>query len=256
MKIKDAVAAVTGGASGLGEATVMELVKRGAKVAIIDIDAERGEKVAAACGAGNAIFIKTDVTRDTDVEQAVKKTVDTFGKLNIAVNCAGVANPGKVLSKKGVLPLEAFNKVLQINLVGTFNLIRLAVEQMNSNTPNEAGEKGVIINTASAAATDGQIGQAAYSASKAGVVGMTLPIARECGDYGIRVATIAPGLFNTPMMAGLPASVKEGMAATVPFPRRLGEPSEYAMLVLHIIENTMLNGCCIRLDGSLRMPPK
>ncbi len=256
MKIKDAVAVVTGGASGLGEATVMALVNHGAKATIIDIDAERGEKVAAACGAGNAIFIKTDITSDTDVGQAVKKTVDTFGKLSVAVNCAGVANPGKILSKKGVLPLEAFNKVLQINLVGTFNLIRLAVEQMNNNTPNEAGEKGVIINTASAAATDGQIGQAAYSASKAGVVGMTLPIARECGDYGIRVATIAPGLFSTPMMAGLPASVKEVMVATVPFPRRLGEPAEYAMLVLHIIENTMLNGCCIRLDGSLRMPPK
>ncbi|HDQ04192.1 MAG TPA: 3-hydroxyacyl-CoA dehydrogenase [Deltaproteobacteria bacterium] len=256
MKIKDAIAVVTGAASGLGEATVMELAKRGAKITVVDIDAERGEKVAAACGAENAIFIKTDVTSDTDMQQAVQKTVDTFGKINIAVNCAGVANPGKVLGKKGILPLEAFNKVVQINLIGTFNLIRLAVEQMNNNTPDEEGEKGVIINTASAAATDGQIGQAAYSASKAGVVGMTLPIARECGDYGIRVATIAPGLFDTPMMAGLPASVKEVMAATVPFPRRLGKPSEYALLAVHIIENPMLNGCCIRLDGSLRMPPK
>lgn len=256
MKIKDAVAIVTGGASGLGEATVIELAKRGAKVTIVDVDTERGEKLAALCGAGNAIFVKADVTSDADMSQAVKKTVDTFGKINVAVNCAGVANPGKVLGKKGVLPLEAFNKVLQINLVGTFNLIRLAVEQMNNNTPDEEGEKGVIINTASAAATDGQIGQAAYSASKAGVVGMTLPIARECGEYGIRVATIAPGLFSTPMMAGLPASVKEVMVSTVPFPHRLGKPAEYAMLVLHIIENIMLNGCCIRLDGALRMPPK
>lgn len=256
MKIKDVVALVTGGASGLGEATVIELAKRGAKVTIVDVDIERGEKLAALCGAGNAIFVKADVTSDADMSQAVKKTVDAFGKINVAVNCAGVANPGKVLSKKGVLPLEAFNKVLQINLVGTFNLIRLAVEQMNNNAPNEEGEKGVIINTASAAATDGQIGQAAYSASKAGVVGMTLPIARECGDYGIRVATIAPGLFSTPMMAGLPASVKEVMVSTVPFPHRLGKPDEYAMLVLHIIENIMLNGCCIRLDGALRMPPK
>jgi NAD(P)-dependent dehydrogenase (short-subunit alcohol dehydrogenase family) len=240
----------------LGEATVIELAKCGAKVTIVDLDVERGEKLAALCGAGSAIFVKADVTSDADMSQAVKKTVDTFGKINVAVNCAGVANPGKVLSKKGVLPLEAFNKVMQINLVGTFNLIRLAVEQMNNNAPDEEGEKGVIINTASAAATDGQIGQAAYSASKAGVVGMTLPIARECGDYGIRVATIAPGLFSTPMMAGLPASVKEVMVATVPFPHRLGKPSEYAMLVLHIIENIMLNGCCIRLDGALRMPPK
>ncbi len=256
MKIQDAVALVTGGASGLGEATVIELAKRGAKVTIVDVDTERGEKLAALCGAGSAIFVKADVTSDADMQQALKKTVDTFGKINVAVNCAGVANPGKVLSKKGVLPLEAFNKVLQINLVGTFNLIRLAVEKMNNNTPDEEGEKGVIINTASAAATDGQIGQAAYSASKAGVVGMTLPIARECGDYGIRVATIAPGLFSTPMMAGLPASVKEVMVSTVPFPHRLGKPAEYAMLVLHIIENIMLNGCCIRLDGALRMPPK
>ncbi|HPD55824.1 MAG TPA: 3-hydroxyacyl-CoA dehydrogenase [Smithellaceae bacterium] len=256
MKIQNAVALVTGGASGLGEATVIELSKRGAKVTIVDLDVERGEKLAALCGAGNAVFVKADVTSEADMQQAVKKTVDTFGKINVAVSCAGVANPGKVLSKKGVLPLEAFNKVLQINLVGTFNLIRLAVEQMNNNTPDEEGEKGVIINTASAAATDGQIGQAAYSASKAGVVGMTLPIARECGEYGIRVATIAPGLFSTPMMAGLPASVKEVMVATVPFPHRLGKPAEYAMLVLHIIENIMLNGCCIRLDGALRMPPK
>lgn len=256
MNIKDAVALVTGGASGLGEATVIELAKKGAKVAVVDIDFEKGEKVVAQSSGGNAIFIKADVTSEADIQQAIGKIVDTFGKINVAVNCAGVANPGKVLSKKGPLSLDAFNKVVQINLVGTLNVIRLAVEQMNNNTPNEEGEKGVIVNTASAAAFDGQIGQAAYSGSKAGVAGMTLPIARECGDYGIRVATIAPGLFNTPMMAGLPVSVKEVMAATVPFPRRLGKPVEYAMLALHIIENTMLNGCCIRLDGALRMPPK
>ncbi|OGP67007.1 MAG: 3-hydroxy-2-methylbutyryl-CoA dehydrogenase [Deltaproteobacteria bacterium RBG_19FT_COMBO_43_11] len=255
MNIKDVVALVTGGASGLGEATVVELVKNGAKVAIVDIDSARGEKLVAGLGK-SAIFVKADVTSEAEIQQAMKKTIDAFGKINVAVSCAGVPNPGKVLSKKGPMPLDAFNKVVQINLVGTLNIIRLAAEQMNNNTPNEEGEKGVIINTASVAAFDGQIGQAAYSGSKAGIVGMTLPIARECADYGIRVATIAPGLFNTPMMASLPPAVKEDMAKTVPFPRRLGKPVEYAMLAIHIIENTMLNGCCIRLDGALRMPPK
>ena len=255
MNIKEVVALVTGGVSGLGEATVIELLKHGAKVAIVDIDSARGEKLAADLGK-SAIFIKADVTSESEIQQAMKKTVDSFGKINVAVNCAGVANPGKVLSKKGPLSLDAFNKVVQINLVGTLNIIRLAVEQMNTNTPNEEGEKGVVINTASAAAFDGQIGQAAYSGSKAGIVGMTLPIARECADYGIRIATIAPGLFDTPMMASLPTAVKEDLAKTVPFPRRLGKPSEYAKLAIHIIENTMLNGCCIRLDGALRMPPK
>lgn len=255
MNIKDVVAVVTGGASGLGEATVIELVKNGAKVTIVDIDSAKGEKLAADLGK-SAIFIKADVTSESDIQQAMKKTVDAFGKINVAVSCAGVPNPGKVLSKKGPLLLDAFNKVVQINLVGTLNVIRLAVEQMNNNTPNEEGEKGVIVNTASVAAFDGQIGQAAYSGSKAGIVGMTLPIARECADYGIRVATIAPGLFNTPMMASLPPAVKEDMAKTVPFPRRLGKPIEYAKLAIHIIENTMLNGCCIRLDDALRMPPK
>jgi NAD(P)-dependent dehydrogenase (short-subunit alcohol dehydrogenase family) len=255
MNIKEVVALVTGGVSGLGEATVIELLKNGAKVAIVDIDSVRGEKLVAGLGK-SAIFVKADVTSEAEIQQAIKKTVEAFGKINVAVNCAGVANPGKVLSKKGPLPLDAFNKVVQINLVGTLNVLRLAVEQMINNTPNEEGEKGVIVNTASVAAFDGQIGQAAYSGSKAGIVGMTLPIARECADYGIRVAAIAPGLFDTPMMAGLPPAVKEDLAKTVPFPRRLGKPIEYAKLAIHIIENTMLNGCCIRLDGALRMPPK
>ncbi len=255
MNSKDVVALVTGGVSGLGEATVIELVKNGARVAIVDIDSARGEKLAAGLGA-SSIFIKADVTNEAEIRQAIKKTIDTFGKINVAVNCAGVPNPGKIMSKKGPLSLDVFNKVVQINLVGTLNVIRLAVEQMINNTPNEEGEKGVVINTASVAAFDGQIGQAAYSGSKAGIVGMTLPIARECADYGIRVATIAPGLFDTPMMAGLPPAVKDDLAKTVPFPRRLGKPIEYAKLAIHIIENTMLNGCCIRLDGALRMPPK
>ena len=255
MNHKDVVALVTGGASGLGEASVLALFKEGAKVVIIDVDEDKGEKLAATIGA-SAIFVKADITSETDVRQAVQKAIDTFKKINVVINCAGVANPGKLIGRKGPLPLESFNKVMQINLVGTLNVIRLAVEQMMSNTPGEEGEKGVIINTASVAAFDGQIGQVAYSASKSGVVGMTLPVARECADYGIRVVTIAPGLFDTPMMAGLPPAVKEDLAKTVPFPKRLGKPGEYAKLVIHIIENTMLNGCCIRLDGALRMQAK
>jgi NAD(P)-dependent dehydrogenase (short-subunit alcohol dehydrogenase family) len=255
MNHKDVVALVTGGASGLGEASILELVKKGAKVVVIDVDADKGEKLAANIGA-NAIFSKTDVTSETDVRQTIQKAVDAFGKINVVINCAGVVNPGKLIGRKGPLPLDAFNKVLQINLVGTLNVIRLAVEQMMNNKPDEDGEKGVIINTASIAAFEGQIGQVAYSASKAGIVGMTLPIAREISDYGIRIVTIAPGIFETPMMAGLPPAVKEDLAKTVPFPKRLGKPGEYAKLVIHIIENTMLNGCCIRLDGALRMSPK
>jgi 3-hydroxyacyl-CoA dehydrogenase / 3-hydroxy-2-methylbutyryl-CoA dehydrogenase len=255
MNNTDVVALVTGGASGLGEATVLELAGIGAKVVIVDIDSAKGEKLADAAG-GNVIFAQADVTSEEAIRQAIKKAVDQFGTINVAVNCTGVADGGKVLGKKGPLPLASFNKVIQINLVGTLNVIRLAVEQMVNNTPNADGEKGVIVNTASIAAFDGQIGQAAYCASKGGIVAMTLPIARECADYGIRVATIAPGLFDTPLMAGLPPAVKEGMAQGVPFPRRLGKPVEFAKMVLHIIENSMLNGCCIRLDGALRMPPK
>jgi 3-hydroxyacyl-CoA dehydrogenase / 3-hydroxy-2-methylbutyryl-CoA dehydrogenase len=255
MNSKDVVAAVTGGASGLGETTVRELVKQGAKVLIVDIDSDKGEKLAASIGA-SAIFVKTDITSEADVRQAIQKVVDAFGKINVVINCAGIVNPGKLIGRKGPLSLDAFNKVLQINLVGALNVIRLAVEQMMNNTPDEEGERGVIINTASIAAFEGQIGQAGYSASKAGLVGMTLPIAREICDYGIRIVTIAPGIFETPMMAGLPAAVKEDMAKTVPFPRRLGRPVEFAKLALHIIDNVMLNGCCIRLDGALRMPPK
>jgi len=255
MNHKDVVALVTGGASGLGEASILELVKKGAKVVVIDVDADKGEKLAANIGA-NAIFVKTDVTSETGVRQTIQRAVDAFGKINVVINCAGVVNPGKLIGRKGPLPLDAFNKVLQINLVGTLNVIRLAVEQMMNNKPDEDGEKGVIINTASIAAFEGQIGQVAYSASKAGIVGMTLPIAREISDYGIRIVTIAPGIFETPMMAGLPSAVKEDMAKTVPFPRRLGKPLEFAKMVLHIIDNVMMNGCCIRLDGALRMSPK
>ena len=252
MQVKDSIVVVTGGASGLGESCVRNLSALGAKAAILDVVAERGEKLAAELGP-KVIFVHADVTSDESGRAAVEKAVAAFGKINVAINCAGVADPGKVLSKKGPMSLAFFNRVIQINLVGTLNIIRLAVEQMVKNEPNEEGEKGVIINTASVAAFDGQIGQAAYSASKAGVAGMTLPIARECADYGIRVMTIAPGLFDTPMMAGLPESVRVQLAQSIPFPKRLGRPSEYAALVRHIIENPMLNGECIRLDGSLRM---
>jgi len=255
MDIREVVALVTGGASGLGEASVTELVRKGAKAVIVDVDTEKGEKLVATIGA-NAIFFKTDVSSEADVRQAIQKAIEAFGKINVVINCAGIVSPGKLVGRKGPLSLEAFNKVLQINLVGTLNVIRLVVEHMMNNTPGEEGEKGVIVNSASIAAFEGQIGQVAYSASKAGIVGMTLPIAREISDYGIRIVTIAPGIFDTPMMAGLPAAVKEDMAKTVPFPKRLGRPVEFAQMALHIIENTMLNGCCIRLDGALRMPPK
>jgi NAD(P)-dependent dehydrogenase (short-subunit alcohol dehydrogenase family) len=252
MQVKECMALITGGASGLGEATARSLSAQGAKVALFDIAVERGKKIAAELGP-NVIFVAADVTNDEESRAAVEQIVTAFGAINVAINCAGVADPGKVLSKKGPMSLAFFNRVVQINLVGTLNIIRLAVEQMVKNTPNGEGEKGVIINTASVAAFDGQIGQAAYSASKAGVAGMTLPIARECADYGIRVMTIAPGLFDTPMMAGLPESVRVQLAQTVPFPKRLGRPAEYAALVNQIIENPMLNGECIRLDGAVRM---
>ncbi|MBM4313695.1 MAG: 3-hydroxyacyl-CoA dehydrogenase [Deltaproteobacteria bacterium] len=252
MQVKECIAVVTGGASGLGEAVVRSLCAQGARAAIFDVAVERGEKLAADLGA-SCIFVPADVTSDESSRAAVERTMTAFGTINVAVNCAGVADPGKVLSKKGPLSLASYNRVIQINLVGTFNIIRLAVEQMVKNAPNGEGEKGVIINTASAAAFDGQIGQPAYSASKAGVVGMTLPIARECADYGIRVMTIAPGLFETPMMASLPENVRVQLAQSAPFPKRLGRPAEFAALVGHIIENPMLNGECIRLDGAVRM---
>ncbi|MGZ6230503.1 MAG: 3-hydroxyacyl-CoA dehydrogenase [Syntrophales bacterium] len=255
MDVKSCKAIVTGGASGLGEACVRNLVSLGGKAAILDFDATKGEKLAAELG-NNVTYANTDVTGEESVQAAIKKAMDAFGAINVVINCAGVGDPGKVLSKKGPMALSFFNRVVQINLVGTFNVIRLAVEQMVKNTGNKDGEKGVIINTASVAAFDGQIGQPAYSASKAGVVGMTLPIARECAEYGIRVMTIAPGLFNTPMLAQLPEAAREALGKMVPFPQRLGEPMEYAKMVQHIIENPMLNGEVIRLDGAIRMAAK
>lgn len=255
MEIKDAVAVVTGGASGLGETTVRNLVNAGAKVSIVDFAEDRGKAVAAELG-DNVIFCKTDITDEKMVQEAMDSTVKTFGAIHIGVNCAGVGIPAKVLGKEGPMSMDHFNQVVQINLMGTMNIIRLAAEKMVNNTPTEDGEKGVFINTASVAAFEGQIGQAAYAASKAGVVGMALPIAREFAEYGIRVLTIAPGIFHTPMLATLPEKVQVALGQMVPFPKRLGKPDEYARLVMHIIENTMLNGEVIRLDGSIRMAAK
>jgi NAD(P)-dependent dehydrogenase (short-subunit alcohol dehydrogenase family) len=252
LEIKDCVAVVSGGASGLGEATVRDLFEEGARIAILDINEERGEKIASESG-DSVIFCKTDITDGASVQAAIDKSMDTFGAIHVAVNCAGGGPPEKVLSKKGLMPIENFNRSIQLNLIGTMNVIRLAAEQMVKNEPNEDGEKGVVINTASIAAFEGQIGQAAYSASKAGVVGMTLPLSREFADYGIRVLTIAPGLFLTPLTETLPQKVQDSLISQFPFPKRFGKPFEFALLVRQIVKNPMLNGETIRLDGALRM---
>ena len=255
MKIKDSVAVVTGGASGLGEACVRNFLSKGGKVSILDFAGERGQKVVSELGDA-ALFCLTDISKEEDVQAAMDKTVEAFGAIHIAVNCAGVGIPAKVLGKEGPMPMAHFNKVVQINLMGTMNVVRLAAEKMVKNQGNDDGEKGVVVNVASVAAFDGQIGQAAYSASKAGVAGMTLPIAREFAEYGIRIMTIAPGIFLTPMLQGLDEKVQEALGKMVPFPKRLGEPSEFAALAQHIVENPMLNGEVIRLDGALRMAAK
>jgi len=252
MEIKGCTAIVSGGASGLGEASVRMLVDAGANAVIVDVDVERGKALAAELGEA-ATFCKTDITNEADVRQAVTKAVDTYGAVHVALNCAGVIGAAKMLSKKGGMGVDHFSRVLQINLVGTMALVKFAAEKMVENMPNADGEKGVIINTASIAAFEGQIGQVAYSASKAGVVGMTLPLAREFADYGIRVMTIAPGLFETPMLAGLPPAVNESLIKMVPFPKRLGRPTEYAAFVKHIITNPVLNGETVRLDQAIRM---
>jgi len=255
MKLDTAVAVVTGGASGLGEATVRAFVAKGARCAIMDRPNSSGEKLAAELGA-KAIFAPADVTNAEQISQALQQTVSKFGAVHINVNCAGVGAAMKTTGKSGPMPLEMFEMVIKINLIGTFNVIRLAATEMLKNTPNEDGERGVIINTASVAAFDGQIGQAAYSASKGGVVGMTLPIARDLSRDGIRCLTIAPGTFDTPMLAMLPDAQRQALAAQIPFPSRLGQPREYAALATHIVENAYLNGETIRLDGAIRMPPR
>jgi NAD(P)-dependent dehydrogenase (short-subunit alcohol dehydrogenase family) len=255
MQVKDRVVMVTGGASGLGEATVRNFAEGGSHISILDVQPEKGQRLAAELG-GDAIFCMTDVTHEQSVQNAINETMAAFGAIHVVVNCAGVGDAAKVLGKEGPMPMEMFNKVVQINLMGTMMVIRLAAEKMVANAPNQDGEKGVVINTASAAAFDGQIGQPAYSASKAGIVGMTLPIAREFAEYGLRIATIAPGLFETPLLMALPEKVQVSLGKMVPFPNRLGKPSEFAMLARHIVENPMLNGETIRLDGAIRMAAK
>ncbi len=246
---------VTGGASGLGEATVRSVVKDGGKAAIFDLADERGEALAKELGDA-AIYCRTDVADENSVQQGISKTMDAFGAIHAVINCAGIGIPSKVVGKKGPMPLEQFTKTIQVNLVGTFNVTRLAAVHMMENSPNEEGERGVVINTASVAAFEGQVGQAAYSASKAGIVGMTLPIAREFADRGIRVVTIAPGLFDTPMFASLPEKARESLQKQLPFPPRFGRPAEFAMLVSSIIANPVLNGETIRIDSAMRMQPR
>jgi len=246
---------VTGGASGLGAATVRRLVAGGARAVIADLKDDEGAALAAALGSA-AQFVHTDVCDETSAKAAVAAAVEGFGGVNGLVNCAGIVHAEKVIGKEGPHSLAGFVRAVNINLIGTFNLIRLAADAMTKTVPNDEGERGVIVNTASVAAFDGQIGQAAYGASKAGVVGMTLPIARELARYGIRVMTIAPGIFETPMMDSLSKEVQESLGRMVPFPPRLGRPDEFASLVLEIVRNPMLNGEVIRLDGAIRMAPK
>ncbi len=255
MKCHEVVAIVTGGASGLGEATVRKIVGEGGKAVIFDVNDERGQILVQELG-DNVRYVRVDVTQEADVAAGIEHAIATFGLINVAVNCAGIADASKVISKRGVHALELFSKVIAVNLIGTFNVIRLAAEQMQHNKPDEDGQRGVMINTASVAAFDGQIGQAAYSASKGGVAAMTLPIARELAALGIRVMTIAPGLIETPMFASLAEPARTALATMTPFPKRLGKPSEYALLVESIIHNVMLNGEVIRLDGAIRMQPK
>ena len=254
MDIKKCVALVTGGASGLGAATVENLVAAGGRALIVDRDEAAGAKLAASLG--DAVrFAVADVVSEEQVRAAIRTARDAFGGLHVVVNCAGVGVAAKTWSSRGPFPLDLFTRCIEVNLIGSFNVIRLAAEAMVEGEPNADGERGVIVNTASVAAFEGQIGQAAYSASKGGIVSMTLPIARDLAKHGIRVCTIAPGLFNTPMLAMMPEEGRKKLAAQIPFPHRLGEPREYGQLVRAIVENPMLNGETIRLDGAIRMQP-
>ena len=255
MLIHDACAIITGGASGLGQAVAEDVVAAGGRVALLDVNAAAGNALVAALG-GRAVFIATDVTSEDAVNTAVARASEAMGGLNVAVNCAGVGWPKRLVGKDGPMPGDFFRKVIEINLVGTLLVCKAAAAAMQKNAPNADGERGAIVMTASVAAFDGQIGQVAYSASKGGVVGMTLPMARELAGFGIRVVTIAPGLFLTPMMAALPPEAQESLGKQVPFPPRLGRPSEYASFVRQVIENPMLNGETIRLDGAIRMAPR
>lgn len=254
MDVTGRSALVSGGASGLGLATARALLDRGASVVLLDLPSSPGAAVAAELGE-RAVFVPGDVTSESDVRAALA-AVPADAPLGLVVSCAGIATPGRVLGRDGVLSLEAFDRVVRVNLVGTFNLVRLGAEAMAAGEPDGGGERGLVVQTASVAAMDGQIGQAAYSASKGGVAAMTLPLAREFARFGIRVVTIAPGIMETPMMAGLPDEAQASLASQVPFPARLGRPDEYAALVLQLAENSYLNGETIRLDGSIRMGPR
>jgi NAD(P)-dependent dehydrogenase (short-subunit alcohol dehydrogenase family) len=253
MEFNNVPAIVTGGASGLGEGAARALAAAGCKVAIFDVQQERGEKVAADIG---GVFVHCDVTSAESAEAAVAKAREAHGLCGVAINCAGIGPAAKILGRDGVMPLENFSKVIQVNLIGTFNILRLAAADMAQREANADGERGVIINTASVAAYEGQIGQAAYSASKGGIVALTIQSARELAREGIRVNTIAPGLFMTPMMEGMPQEVQDSLAATLPFPKRLGKPDEFGMMVDQMVRNPVLNGEVIRLDCALRMAPK
>jgi NAD(P)-dependent dehydrogenase (short-subunit alcohol dehydrogenase family) len=253
MRIEGSSAIVVGGASGLGEATARALAERGATVLIADLDEEKGEALAAELGAG---FAKADVRKAEELEAAVGRAAQAPGGLRISMHCAGVGWAERTVTSRGAHALQPFETVIAINLIGTFNALRLAAAAMVANEPDGEGERGVCVNTASIAAYDGQIGQIAYAASKGGVVGMTLPAARDLSRNGIRVNTIAPGLFDTPLLGALPQEARDALGASIPFPPRLGRPAEYGALACHIVENTMLNGEVVRLDGALRMPPK
>jgi 3-hydroxyacyl-CoA dehydrogenase/3-hydroxy-2-methylbutyryl-CoA dehydrogenase len=255
VELTGAVALVAGGASGLGAATARELTARGARVAVVDIDGEKAEALAGELG-GDAIAARADVTDEVEVEAAVSAAAEAFGELRLAVSCAGIGWAERTVGKEGPANLQPFETVVRVNLIGTYNVLRLAAAAMAGNEPGAEGERGAVVMTASAAAYDGQIGQTAYAASKGGVVSLTLPAARDLARQGIRVCTIAPGLFDTPLLAALPEEARANLGEQVPFPPRLGRPEEYAALACHIAENPMLNGETIRLDGALRMPPR
>ena len=255
MEIKDRVFLVTGGGSGLGAAVARMVVATGGKIALLDVNAAAGAALAAELGP-NARFQRTDVTSEAEGQAAITAALDAFGRIDGLVNCAGIAPGEKIVGREGPHDLDSFARAIQINLIGTFNMLRLAADAIAKQEPAAGGERGVIVNTASIAAFDGQIGQVAYAASKGGVVSLTLPAARELARHGIRVVTIAPGIFRTPMLAGLPQDVQDSLGASVPFPPRLGDPAEFAALVRHVFENQMLNGEVIRLDGALRMAPR
>ncbi|UQN09357.1 3-hydroxyacyl-CoA dehydrogenase [Deinococcus sp. QL22] len=253
MNLKEKTVLVTGAASGLGAGTARMIAAAGGYPLLVDLNVEAGEQLAAALG---GLFVRADVTSETDLQRVIQAGQAHFGGLHGAVSCAGIAPAATTAGKHGPHPLDLFERVIRVNLIGTFNVLRLAAQAMLENVPNKEGERGVIVNTASVAAFDGQVGQAAYAASKGGVAGMTLPIARDLARHGIRVMTIAPGIFETPMLAGLPQGVQASLGAQVPFPSRLGRADEFAGLVRHIFENVMLNGETIRLDGAVRMAPR